>query len=193
MGDQESGADAKENTNRRPLLRASVVGLALIVALIAWLATRGDDKSSPEAIVEGAPRIVSEAELKEVAAALGQPIYWAGPIAETALELEELGEGSGARVRYVPEGSEAGEAPATVLTIGSYPLADAAAAVRGYGERAGGVVKRGLHGQEVVTDAKRPTSVYFAGPDNSVQVEVYDPSATKAMRLALSGKVVLAE
>jgi hypothetical protein len=184
---------AEMSAERRRLLRGGILLLAALIALLAWLATRGGEDSSPRPSASGAPRIVSEAELRQAASALGQPIYWAGPLAGTELELEELGEGAGARVRYVPQGSEAGEAPVGVLTIGSYPLAGAAAAVKGYGERASGVIKRGANGREVVTDASRPTSVYFAGPEGSVQVEVYDPSAARAMSLALSGKVVAAE
>lgn len=192
-GEEPAGA-AKKSASRRWRLRASVIGLALIAALVAWLATRGDrGEEDPSPPSELGSRIVSKDELKEASASLGQPIYWAGPIAGAELELEELGEGAGARVRYVPQGSESGEASPEVLTIGSYPLADPASAVKGYGERPGGVVKHGPYGQEVATDAKRPTSVYFAGAEGSVQVEVYDPSAPKAMRLALSGKVVPAE
>ena len=54
----------------RRTLRLTVVGVAIVVALIAWLATRGggSDSSEPASAEPGAPRIVSVDELREVAA-----------------------------------------------------------------------------------------------------------------------------
>ena len=173
------------------LLRGGVVAVAIVIAVAALVATSGEDEgaTTPEA----GSRIVSEGELAEAAAALGQPIYWAGPVEGTELELEELPEGEGARVRYVPEGSAAGEAPANVLTIGSYEVGDAVEALEGFAAEPGATTRQGKNGLEVFTNEERPTSAYFADPEGAVQVEVYDPSAAKAMRLALSGKVEPAE
>jgi hypothetical protein len=177
--------------DRRRLLRWAVVGLAVIVALIAWLATRGGDGSSepapaPEA---AAARIVSPAQLREAAADLGQPVYWAGPIAGRKLELRDLGEGGGVQVLYLPKGAEAGEGSQKALTIGSYPLPDPAAAIGVFATRPGAIVRRGAGGREVVSSKGSPTSAYFASPEGSVQVEVYDPSPARAMRLARSARV----
>ena len=165
------------------------MALAAVVAVIAWLATRddgGSDESS--AAAEPASRIVSQAELAEAEATLGQPVYWAGAVPGTELELEELGE-DGTRVRYVPAGAEAGEGSAASLTVGSYPLADPKAATEDFAKRSGSIVRRAKGGTEVVSSEESPTSVYFAGPGNRVQVEVYDPSPKRAMGLALSGRV----
>jgi hypothetical protein len=163
--------------------------LAIVVAIVAWVATRdgGDGSSETTTTEPGPPRIVTAAELQEAAADLGQTIYWAGPIEGKELELSELSEG--ARVRYLPEGTEAGEGSATVLTVGSYPLADPEAALADVSSRSGAIVRELPDGRPVVTNESNPSSVYFASPDNSVQVEVYDPSAKRAMNLALSSKV----
>lgn len=174
------------------LLRGGVVAVALVIAVVALIATSGEDEG-PATLPEAGSRIVSEGELAEAAAALGQPIYWAGPVEGTELELEELPEGEGARVRYVPEGSAAGEAPANVLTVGSYEVGDAVAALENFAAEPGATTRQGKNGREVFTNEERPTSVYFADPEGAVQVEVYDPSAAKAMSLALSGKVEPAE
>jgi hypothetical protein len=120
---------------------------------------------------------------------LGQPIYWAGPVAGKELVLKELGEGRGVQLLYVPEGTEAGRESPKSLTIGSYPLPNPEKALKGFAERPGATVKHASDGGEVVAGAEAPTSAYFSSPDNSVQVEVYDPSAQRAMSLALSGKV----
>jgi hypothetical protein len=176
----------------RRMLRGGVIAVAIVVALIAWLATRGGDSESPEpaaAVEAAAPRIVTVDELREVAATLGQPIYWAGPVAGKELELKELAEGGGVQLLYLPNGTEAGKGSPKSLTIGSYPLPDPEKALEGFAERPGSSSRTASDGREVVSSSTAPTSVYFTSPDNSVQVEVYDPSAQKAMSIALSGKV----
>jgi hypothetical protein len=175
--------------NRRKLLRGSVVVIAVLAALITWLATKGGGEGSGESASPTAPeaRVVSRTELHEAESALGQPIYWAGRVAGMKLELEELA-GGGAQVFYVPEGGRASD-PSQLLTVGSYPLPDPAAAVENVAGRPGAIVRHARDGREVVTNEASRTSVYFASPDNSVQVEVYDPSSAQAMSLALSGRV----
>jgi hypothetical protein len=171
------------------LLRTGLVTLAAVVALIAWLATRGDEEAADEtaAPAETTTAIVSPAGLAAARAKLGQPIYWAGPLPGTELELEELSEG--VRVIYLPAGEEAGADSSTALTIGSYPLADPEAALGEFAARPGAIVRHSKDGSEVVSSHEQPTSVYFVGADKAVQVEVYDPSPRRAMRLALSGRV----
>jgi hypothetical protein len=175
---------------QRLLLRSGLIGLAAVVAIVAWLATRGDDSGGGRVAARAEPvvRIVSLAGLVAAAAKLDQPIYWAGSLPGTELELEELTEG-GVRVIYLPAGEEAGADSSTALTIGSYPLGDPEAALREFAARPGAIVRHSEDGTEVVSSREQPTSVYFVGPDKAVQVEVYDPSARRAMRLALSGHV----
>jgi hypothetical protein len=187
-GQEEKSEGEGPKSNRR-LLRTGVIALALLVGVIAWVATRGDDEgdSAPEPSGLEA-RIVSVDELAEFADSAGHSIYWAGPIDGKELELSENVEGN-VQVRYVEEGTEAGSGSAAVLTVGSYPLPDAAAAVAGFAKREGSVVRRSDIVGDVVSSAEAPTSAYFASLDGSVQVEVYDPSPTRAMSLALSGRV----
>ena len=175
---------------QRLLLRSGLVGLAVVVAIVAWLATRGDGQGGDSGAAPAEPTvgIVSPAGLAAASAKLGQPLYWAGPGPGTELELEELPEG-GARVIYLPAGEAAGADSATALTIGSYPLADPEAALRDFAARPGAIVRHASDGTEVVSSREQPTSVYFVGSDKTVQVEVYDPSPRRAMRLALSGRV----
>jgi len=190
---KEAGGKAAsaKPSDQRKMLRVGVIALAVVVALIAWLATRGgdDDSSEPATAEAAAPRIVTVDEMREAAANLGQPIYWAGPVKGKELELKELGEGGGVQVLYQPEGTAAGEGAAKVLTVGSYPLPDPAEALEGFAKRPGAIVTQASDGSEVVSSKESPTSVYFTSPDNSVQVEVYDPSSQRAMSLATSGKV----
>jgi len=186
----KAGAEDTSGAASRRRLRVGVIGLAIVVAVVAWVATRDNGGGSSEpAPAESAPsRIVTEAELKEAAASLGQPIFWAGPMADAELELRELPQG-GVQVRYLPEGTEAGAGSPELLTVGSYPLPDPTAAIAAVAKKPGELVRHLSDGRTVVAAKQSPTSVYFASSDNSVQVEVYDPSAQRAMKLALSGKV----
>jgi hypothetical protein len=179
----------KAARNRR-ILRAGIVALALIVGVIAWLATRGDDgDTAPAASSAGfEAKIVSNEELEELAASAGHAVYWAGPVVGKEIEASETAKGD-FQVRYLNEGTAAGGGGAGVLTIGSYPLPDPIAAVEGFAGRKGSITRSSADGREVVTSAEKPTSVYFASSDGTVQVEVYDPDAKHAMSLALSAKV----
>lgn len=185
-------ADRQLTGEKLWLLRGGVIGLAIVIAVVALIVSGGEGEG-PAAPPEAESTIVSEEELAERAAALGQPIYWAGPVPGTVLELEQLEGEEGVRVRYLPEGSEAGEANPEALTIGSYPLAEANAALERFAAEPGSVTKRGPNGREVVYSEEKPTSAYFVDPEGLVQVEVYSPSPKKALSLALSGKVDPAE
>jgi hypothetical protein len=44
-------------------------------------------------------------------------------------------------------------------------------------------------GREIVVNPQTPTSAYFVSPDNAVEVEIYDRSPQRALRLALSSRV----
>jgi hypothetical protein len=179
------------SSDQRWILRGGVIVIAIVIATIAAVTSSGGESESAPAPPEAETRIVSEAELAERAAALGQPIFWAGPVDGTELELEEL-QGEGVRVRYVPEGSEAGKAP-EALTVGSYLLPNPQEALETFASEPSSATRQGENGREVVVDTEQPTSVYFVDPEDTVQVEVYDPSPEKAMSLALSGKVGPAE
>jgi hypothetical protein len=187
----EAGKPAGQTADGRRTLRWGIVVLALVVGLIAWVATQGDDgeSSEPESSATGSEaRIVDEDELADIASSAGHAVYWVGPLPDKELEASESEDGS-VTVRYLDEGAEPGSDRTGVLTIGSYPLPDAAGALEGFAEREGAIVRDADDGSQVVSSVEAPSSVYFASPDGSVQVEVYDPSPERAMDLALSGQV----
>lgn len=188
-GDSEKKEKGRGADSRRTL-RIGIVALALLVGVIAWVATRGDDdEPTPETASAGAEaRIVDLGELEEFAADSGHAVYWAGTQPGKEIEVSEA-EAGNVQVRYLDEGTEAGGGSAAVLTIGSYPLADPAAAVEGFAERKGSIKRTSSDGREVVFGIEKPTSVYFAGSEGDVQVEVYDPNQKRAMSLALSEQV----
>ncbi|HYP55811.1 MAG TPA: hypothetical protein VEQ41_05865 [Solirubrobacterales bacterium] len=168
-------------------LRGAVLALAAVVGVVALIVSGDDDDGSPAAVAPEV-RIVEAEELAGLAASLGHPVYWAGPQPGAELELTQNEDGS-VQLRYVEAGAPLGEESPDVLTIGTYPLPDPRAALRTFAAEPGSVVRRSRKGLEVFSNETSPSSVYFASPDDSVQVEVYDPSPERALGLALSGQV----
>lgn len=168
------------------LLRGAILAIAVVVGVLAWLATREDGEEAASTAVPA--RVVSAEELADVAAAAGHPVYWAGAMPGTELEVTQEA-GGNVVVRYLTGAAEAASPRGDFLTVGTYPLADAAAALDNVASAPGAIVRLAPDGRRLVSSGANPTSVYFAGPDNSVQVEIYDPSPQRAMRLALSPRV----
>jgi len=189
-GGGRPAASAQTARQRRRLLWA-VIALAVAVAVVAWLVTRGDgsDEGESEPAVAGfGARIVDEGGLEDIAASAEHPVYWAGLMDGKEMAASETKEGN-VQVRYLEEGAKPGAEPKKAITIGSYPLPDPAKALDGYAKRKGAVVLDGPEGRELVSNVETPSSIYFASPENSVQVEVYAPTFKRSLSLARSGKV----
>ena len=131
---------------------------------------------------------VSVRDLRILSASLGHPVYWAGPRAGAVYELTEAANGS-TYVRYLTRGVKVGTSQPDFLTIGTYPVADAVGEIRRATHQRGAVTLTLTGGAIGFYNRTRPTSVYFARPGSSVQVETYDPSAAAARALVLRGAV----
>ena len=168
------------------LLRGVLLGVALAIAAVVYV-SMDDDEAAPT--VEAVPaRIVTPAELAGVAAAAEHPVYWAGEIPGTRLEVTQESDGD-VLLRYLTGGAEAGSPRLDFLTVGTYPLADPSAALDSAAAATGAFVRTAPDGRRLVSNRANPSSVYFVSPDNSVQVEVYDPSPARDVGLARSGRV----
>jgi hypothetical protein len=174
----------------------AVVAAALIVAVIAFLLLSGGDDEDPgtaapppTTVVEVPPAIVSAADLRDVSAELGHPIYWLGPRPGASFELTREGNGD-VYVRYLTGGAEAGDPRPRFVTVGTYPVQDAVAAVKRAAAAAGAKPLPIAHGGYAFVNPDNPTSVYFAYPGADYQVEVFAPKAAEALELVTSGKVL---
>jgi hypothetical protein len=165
----------------------AIIALALVAGLVVWLVTRGNGSSSSSAGTSA--RAASAKELAALPSAVGHAVYWAGPRPGFTYELTQTSEGR-IYIRYLPAGVPVGSNQPKYLTVGTYPVHDAAAAVRRIASRLHvnpiQVKRRGL----VVQDAKHPTSVYLAYAGSNYQIEVYDPSPAHGLQLALSGEII---
>jgi hypothetical protein len=169
---------------------AAILATALVLALLAGCG--GSDSDSTQPTSSEAPQAVSADSLRETASEAANPIYWAGEREGTELELSQP-DTDRTYVRYLTGGAEAGDKRPDFLTIGTYRQPDAVASLRRQGKRSGGTIARAPGNATVYYDRDNPQSVYLAYPGNPVEVEVFDPSFTRALRLVDSGQIVAVE
>ena len=170
-----------------------VLGAVVVIALVAWLLTKGDDandKAKPAAglVQIGTPTVLSEAKLHEFGGAQPTPVYWAGPLPNRRYEVTQTSAGR-SYVRYLTPRASIGDAAPRFLTVGTYPGTNAYGALQAIARRSSSESVKTQSGALVVYDKKKPTSVYFAFPGQNFQVEVYDPRGDRARRFVLGGKV----
>jgi hypothetical protein len=167
---------------------AALVAMALVPALLAGCGDSDSSSDSTRQASSGNAEIVSVDSLRD--AAKGAPlIYWAGEQDDTELELSRP-EAGRTYVRYLTGDAEAGDKRADFLTVGTYVQPHAAASLRRQGKRSGGFVGQAPGGATVYYERGNPRSVYLAYPGTSVEVEVFDPSFKRALRLVEAGRIV---
>jgi len=171
---------------RRPeALIGAVVALAVAAGVVVWVVASGSDNSSRN---RTSARAASAHELASLQARVRHPVYWAGPKRGFTYELTQT-RGGQIYVRYLPGGVSVGANEPKYLTIGTYPLKNALASVRGIAKRQR-VAPMQLKGRGIaVLDTEHPTSVYLAFGGSDYEIEVYDPSPARALRLVRSGEI----
>ena len=169
----------------------AVVAVAIAAGLGVWLATRGSDQRAPIVPAAGptGKQVVpiTAAGLETLAGALGRPIYWAGEMSAHTYELTRLADGK-VFVRYLPSGVAAGSSSAE-LTVGTYQVPDALAAVERSAAGPQAVRLAVEHGGVAFYARNRPTNVYLAFPGSPYEIEVFDPDAVQARTLVETGKI----
>lgn len=172
----------------------AVAAAALIVAVVAFLLlSGGDDEDSgtapPVASAAVPAAIVPADDLRDLSTELGHPVYWLGQRPGAEFELTREGNGD-VYIRYLSGGAEAGDPRPRFVTVGTYPLEDAVAAVK---RAAAGAETKPLpiaHGGYAFVNPDSPDSVYFAYPGADFQVEVFSPKPGEALELVTSGRVL---
>jgi len=177
------------------------LALALATGFITWvvLGQHGStpaphDTTSPPAATAAAsatigPVALSAAALRARVKALGQPVYWLGPVRGDRYELKRTADGS-IFLRYLPAGVQAGN-PAPLRTVGTYPFPAAYSATHRLAQEASTVWFKVGKGGVGVFRRSRPTNVYLAWPGVAYQVEVFDARPGTAKRLADSRRLRL--
>jgi hypothetical protein len=164
---------------------AALVAAGFAAFVVGWLLIGGNDGSGQ---TKPSVSSASEAELRSFAASSANPVYWAGPRTGQTYELFKTSDGR-VYVRYLPPGVKVGDPRPQFLTVGTYPLANAFAALKRIG-RTPGHVTRALPGGGIAILSSSTPSVYFAYPGAKYQVEVYAPSPSTTRSLVVNGQVV---
>lgn len=163
-----------------------VLSIALIASVAVWIFDGDDEAAAP---ATDTPGTVSLAELSDFAADQPTPVYWLG---ERAGETYELTDSSSGRVyvRYLPEGTAAGDERADFVTVATYPAADGVAELRQAAhQEAGAKLGKTDDGAVLLVDPGSPNNAHLAYPGANLQIEVYSPVPGEALRLAARGAV----
>jgi hypothetical protein len=163
-----------------------VVVLAIVVGLIVWLIVKGGDDDKNTAASPPATAATVDT-LRTLRGQLGHDVYWAGKRSRFTLELTQVN--GNTFIRYLPSGIGVGDPRPNYLTIGTYPKARSYALLQRQARQRANQSRQAARGGLAVWSDGRPQSVYLAYPGSDVQIEVYDPSAARARRLATSGAV----
>jgi hypothetical protein len=191
------------HSTRRTIAEAAIVIAAVVVGVVIGASLERTHSSSNRTSTQAAPSarpttptpntgIVTRATaqtLSGLSKALGRPVYWSGPRPSSTYELTLASNAQRVYVRYLPPGVPLGSPRPDYLSIGTYSIRGAAAALRARAKQPGGVSLKLPHGAVGFYSTARPTSVYMAFPGTNEQIEVYDPSAEVALRTAESGIV----
>ena len=145
--------------------------------------------------VPGSPREVrpvqvSPKSLANVATTAQKPIYWAGALPNQKYELTQTSQG-GFLVRYLPPGAAIG-IPTPNLTVGTYVVPNALAAIRRLAASKGSSTIKLTGGGLAVLDPHFPRSIYLAYPGSKYEIEVFAPSLARARQLVTSGQIIAA-
>jgi hypothetical protein len=177
----------------RPDVRiGAAVAVAVAIAFIVWLIVRSGGGSSKPATTSSttavAPKAASESELRSLAVQVGHPIYWAGPEQNRVYELTQTASGR-IYIRYLPRNVPIGIRNASYTIVGTYPVSNAYSVLKQLSKKSGETSFKVPGGGFAVYDKARSTNVYLAYRSSNVQIEVYDPSPTRAKSLITSGQI----
>jgi hypothetical protein len=179
-------------TESRGVRVTAVIAIAVVAGFLVWyLAIRDSGSSSSSSnFSAGKPTEISNSStgVADLASSAGHPVYWVGPLPNTKLEATLLTNGD-AYVRYLTPSAQIGSPQPDFLTVGTYPVGNAYKALQKVSSQSGAIVKHGPNGALVVTNTSNPQSVYIAYRKKDLQIEVFDPNATRALQLATSGAV----
>ena len=175
----------------------AVVAIALAAAFVIWLLVRGNDDSSTSSTASTTTAVTAKpigpvaatpAALRSVSAQDKRPIYWVGPRSGQTYELTRTAAGS-VYVRYLPPGAKIGNRRADYTIVGTYPKPNALSVLQDLAKQPNEKSVPAPGGGIAVYSTDAPTNVYVAFPGSDEQIEVFDPSATRALRLVTSGRV----
>jgi hypothetical protein len=199
MTSESEPASPAPTTGRPRLVIAGVVAVAVFAAaaVAVWQLNSDDQASDATTTSSTAPstppgvpaRIVTPAQLRAFAAALGRPVYWAGSRPGARIEYTQASDGS-SYVRYLTGSAAVGDTRPDFVVVATYPQPDAFARVRKAARTNHYDVEQLSGGAIAVTEPRTPKNIHIVSPGRPYQVEVFAPTAAQARSIALSGGIV---
>lgn len=200
MTSESDSATPAPRTGRSRVVIAVAVAIAVFAAaaIAVWQLNSDDENGSasptttataPSGTPGVAARIVTTAQLRAFAAALGQPVYWAGSRPAARMEYTQTSEGR-TYVRYLTGSAAAGDEHPRFVVVATYPQPDAFARVRAAARANHYEVEQLPDGAIAVTEPRTPKNIHVVAPGRPYQVEVFAPTAAEARSIVLSGAVV---
>ena len=165
----------------------ALIVTAAAVGLVAWLALRDTGGSSSSKAQASSAAAVSVPQIASLAASIGHPIFWVGPITGDTYELSRTSNGT-IYLRYLPAGAKVGTTT-PYLTVATYPFPGALAAIQTVAKQKASTPIQLSDGGLGVVSATYPDSVHAAYPGVDFQIEVYDPTPGSATKLVAGGKL----
>lgn len=167
------------------------MAVALAIAFIVWLIVRGGGGSSGTTSTTSLPaepaRAASVDQLRALANRAGHSIYWAGAEPGHVYELTVTSSGR-IFIRYLPSGAPVGTNH-TYRFVGTYPVNGAFPALKKQAAKESDVTFPAPGGGFAAYATSLPTNIYLAYPGTNTQIEVFDPSPTRARDLIASGQI----
>jgi hypothetical protein len=171
-------------------IRIGIAGLiALVVVVVIAINVFGgsDSSSSPNGGESSTRETLSESELISKAGELEHTVYWVG--SRPGTENYELTTASGGSIyiRYLTGGAKAGDPRPDFLTVGTYSVPDAKAALHKAETTHTGSNLTNHEGYDVL-EGKSGTDAYVVFDDQpELQIEIFSPNPGEAVDLATSG------
>jgi hypothetical protein len=162
----------------------AILAVAIAAGLLAFILISGDDDDDSD----GGAKAASVEDLQASRDDSGHKVYWAGRRGGQAYELTETS-GGNIFIRYLPSEDDVGAKRPDFLTVGTYPFRNAYETLEKLSRREGAISRQIEGGGLIVAREPQALNVYFAYPNDNLQVEVYDPRPGRALRLATSGQV----
>lgn len=181
----ESREPAKNTTSKLRRYRTSaLIVIAVAAGLIIWLIARGNGGNSKSAPVAETP-----AQLSQLAASVGHPVFWLGRKPGMTYEMVKSNNGF-IYIRYLPTGIPVGAA-GEYLTVATYPFPGAYAAIQNVSRQSNIRPVTLSNGAAAETSApvSRSTNVHVAYPGVDYQIEVFDPTPGKAAQILQQGQL----
>ncbi len=188
---QSNGKNPFAFIDQIPVLRTRP-GVAIVTAIITMALTLGIsslfgpnqlDTTTLAARISGGVAL-SESELKNVVAELGEDVYWAGPVRGAKYTINAQNTGA-IYVRYLPGGKDISDNSPRFRVVATYKEQNAYEATLAAGNQPNGVsLARSDEKGVIYYNKQSPTNVYVAFKSEPFQIEIFDPEAETALSIA---------